>query len=117
MDLLFLPKTAQKEDKRVAHFTFKSYYLPKTGNFQYSGFSYVGKNTTHIERLINMYKRGYAAESLESVKAELTRSLENEKNSIPEVIICEAKFEFAAIRSFIQFLNQNTALSSIPFIL
>ncbi|MDP4246911.1 MAG: sugar transferase [Bacteroidota bacterium] len=117
MDLLFLPKTAQKEDKRVAHFTFKSYYLPKTGNFQYSGFSYVGKNTSHIERLINMYKRGYAAESLESVKAELTRSLENEKNSIPEVIICEAKFEFAAIRSFIQFLNQNTALSSIPFIL
>jgi lipopolysaccharide/colanic/teichoic acid biosynthesis glycosyltransferase len=117
MDLLFLPKTAQKEDKRVAHFTFKSYYLPKTGNFQYSGFSYVGKNTSHIERLINMYKRGYAAESLESVKAELTRSLENEKNSIPEVIICEAKFEFAAIRSFIQFLNQHSALSSIPFIL
>jgi lipopolysaccharide/colanic/teichoic acid biosynthesis glycosyltransferase len=116
MDLLFLPKTAQK-DKRVAHFTFKSYYLPKTGDFQYSGFYYIGKNTAHIERLINMYKRGYAAEGLESAKAELLRSLEHEKNMIPEVIICEAKFDCAAVRAFGLFLNQHSVLSSIPFIL
>ncbi len=114
MDLLFLPKTAQKE-KKVAHFAFKSYYLPKVGNFQYSGFYYIGKNTVHIERLINMYKRGYAAEGLESARAELTRSLEHDRNMIPEVIICEARFDLGAIRTFSTFLNQHTALSSIPF--
>jgi lipopolysaccharide/colanic/teichoic acid biosynthesis glycosyltransferase len=116
MDLLFLPKTAPKE-KKVAHFAFKSYYSPKAGNFQYSGFYYIGKNTVHIERLINMYKRGYAAEGLESAKAELTRSLEHDRNMIPEVIICEARLDFAAIRTFSTFLNQHIALSSIPFIL
>lgn len=116
MDLLFLPKPVQK-DRRVARFAFKSYYLPKQGTIQYSGFYYIGKNTSHIEKLINIYKRGYASEWLESAKTELKRSLELDKNMIPEAIICEARFEFAAIRSFMQFLSQHPVLSSIPFII
>jgi lipopolysaccharide/colanic/teichoic acid biosynthesis glycosyltransferase len=117
MDLLFLPQQAQKEDKRVARFAFKSYYLPKQGNVQYSGFYYIGKNTTHIDKLINIYKRGYASEWLENAKIELKRSLELENNTIPEAILCEARFDFASIRSFIQFLSQHPVLSSVPFIL
>ncbi|HMH20634.1 MAG TPA: sugar transferase [Puia sp.] len=116
MDLLFLPQQAQK-DKRVARFAFKSYYLPKQGSVQYSGFYYIGKNTTHIDKLITIYKRGYASEWLENAKTELRRSLELEKNTIPEAILCEARFDFASIRSFIQFLNQHPVLSSVPFIL
>jgi lipopolysaccharide/colanic/teichoic acid biosynthesis glycosyltransferase len=116
MESLFLPRTAQ-EDRRITHFTFKSYYLPKVGNFQYSGFYYIGKNTTYMEKLVNMYKRGYASEGIDNAKAELIRSLEQERNIIPEIIICEAKFDFAAIRSFTVFLKQHPALSSIPFML
>lgn len=116
MDLLFLPKPVEK-DKRMARFAFKSYYTPKQSNFQYSGFYYIGKNTSHIEKLINVYKRGYASEWLENAKTELKRNLDLEKNMIPEAILCEARFDFAAIRSFIQFLNQHPVLSSVPFIL
>jgi lipopolysaccharide/colanic/teichoic acid biosynthesis glycosyltransferase len=116
MDSLFLPKAAH-EDRRISRFILKSYYLPKVGNFQYSGFYYIGKNTSYMEKLVNMYKRGYASEALENAKAELIRSLEQEKNIIPEVILCEARFDYAAIRSFTVFLKQHPALSSIPFML
>jgi lipopolysaccharide/colanic/teichoic acid biosynthesis glycosyltransferase len=95
--------------------------LPKAGNppgnFQYSGFYYIGKNTSHIEKLVGVYKRGYASEGLDNVKAELLRSLQQEKNLLPEVILCEAHFDFAAIRAFSQFLRQHPVLNSIPFIL
>jgi lipopolysaccharide/colanic/teichoic acid biosynthesis glycosyltransferase len=116
MDSLFLPKAAH-EDRRISRFILKSYYLPKVGNFQYSGFYYIGKNTSYMEQLVKMYKRGYASDALDNAKAELLRSLEQEKNIIPEVIISEAKFDFAAIRNFMIFLKQHPALSSIPFML
>src|ERR1700733_14546649 len=116
MDSLFLPKAAN-EDRRISRFILKSYYLPKIGNFQYSGFYYIGKNTSYMEQLVTMYKRGYASEALENAKAELLRSLEQDKNIIPEIILCEARFDFSAIRSFTEFLKQHPALSSIPFML
>jgi lipopolysaccharide/colanic/teichoic acid biosynthesis glycosyltransferase len=116
MDLLFLPKTMQS-DRQIARYTFRSYTAPKRANFEHGGFYYIGRNAAHIEKLVNIYKRGYASDGLENVKAELNRSLELEKNLIPEVIICEAHFDFAAIRSFSQFLRQHPVLSTIPFIL
>jgi lipopolysaccharide/colanic/teichoic acid biosynthesis glycosyltransferase len=116
MDLLFLPKTVQR-DQRIARYTFRSYVAPKKVNHQYSGFYYIGRNATHIEKLVNIYKRGYASDGLNNVKAELNRSLEQEKNIIPEVIICEARFDFSAIKAFHQFLRQHPVLNSIPFIL
>lgn len=121
MDSLFLPKASREdrkqEDRRISRFTFKSYYLPKLGNFQYSGFYYIGKSNTRIGKLVNMYKRGYAADSLEHAKAELLRSLSEERNIIPEVILFEARFGATEIRNFIQFLREHPALSSIPCIL
>jgi lipopolysaccharide/colanic/teichoic acid biosynthesis glycosyltransferase len=106
-----------QSDRRIARYTFRSYTAPKQANFQHGGFYYIGRNTAHIEKLVNIYKRGYASDGLENVKAELNRSLEQEKNLIPEVILCEAHFDFAAIRSFSQFLRQHPVLSTIPFIL
>jgi lipopolysaccharide/colanic/teichoic acid biosynthesis glycosyltransferase len=96
---------------------FRTYHLPKAETVQYGGFYYVGKNTTHIEKLVSVYKRGYASEGLENVKAELLRSLQQEKDMIPEVILCEAHFDFASIRNFSQFLRKHPVLSVIPFIL
>lgn len=117
MDLLFLPNTVEKGPRFVARTTFRTYHLPKADNFQYGGFYYIGKNTAHIEKLVSTYKRGYASEGLENVKAELLRSLQQEKNLIPEVILCEANFDFASIRNFSQFLRKHPVLSAIPFIL
>jgi len=117
MDLLFLPKTVEKGHRIAPRVTFRAYHLPKAGSFQYGGFYYIGKNTAHIEKLVNVYKRGYASEGLDNVKAELLRSLQQEKNMIPEAILCEARFDFDAIRNFSQFLRQHPVLSSIPFIL
>ncbi len=118
MDLLFLPQTV-KTEKRFARTrtSFRSYHVPKPGNFQYSGFYYIGKNSSYIERLVHMYKRGYASEGLANVKAELLRSLEQEKNTLPEIILCEARFDFESIRNFTQFLREHPVLHSIPFIL
>ena len=117
MDLLFLPNTVEKGPRFVPRMTFRTYHLPKADNFQYGGFYYIGKNTAHIEKLVSVYKRGYASEGLENVKAELLRSLQQEKDMIPEVILCEASFDFASIRNFSQFLRKHPLLRAIPFIL
>jgi lipopolysaccharide/colanic/teichoic acid biosynthesis glycosyltransferase len=113
---LFLPKTADG-NKRVARVSFRSYYLPKQVNFQHSGFYYIGKNAGHIEKLVSMYKNGYALESLDKLKAALLRSLEKEVNNLPEIIVCETTVDFAAIRSFSNFLREHPILCSIPLIL
>jgi lipopolysaccharide/colanic/teichoic acid biosynthesis glycosyltransferase len=117
MDVLFLPQTVEKNQRMSPRYAFRSYYLPEAGSYQYSGFYYVGKNSVHIDKLVQMYKRGYASEGLENTKAELLRSVEREKNVLPEVIICEAKFDLNEIRGLKQFLRQHPALNSIPFIL
>jgi lipopolysaccharide/colanic/teichoic acid biosynthesis glycosyltransferase len=117
MDLLFLPQTVEKSQRMSPRYAFRSYYLPQAETFQYSGFYYVGKNSIHIDKLVQMYKRGYASEGIENTKAELMRSLEREKNVLPEVIICEAKFDLNEIRGLKQFLRQHPVLNSIPFIL
>jgi len=117
MDLLFLPQTVEKSQRMSPRYAFRSYYLPQAETFQYSGFYYVGKNSIHIDKLVQMYKRGYASEGIENTKAELIRSLEREKNTLPEVIICEAKFDLNEIRGLKQFLRQHPVLHSIPFIL
>jgi lipopolysaccharide/colanic/teichoic acid biosynthesis glycosyltransferase len=117
MDLLFLPQTVEKSQRMSPRYAFRSYYLPQAESFQYSGFYYVGKNSIHIDKLVQMYKRGYASEGLDNTKAELLRSLEREKNVLPEVIICEARFDLNEIRGLKQFLRQHPVLHSIPFIL
>ncbi|HTR32155.1 MAG TPA: sugar transferase [Puia sp.] len=117
MDLLFLPQTVEKNQRVSPRYAFRSYYLPQAGSYQHSGFYYVGKNSVHIDRLVQMYKRGYASEGMENTKAELLRSLEREKNILPEVIICEAKFDLNEIRGLKQFLRQHPVLHAIPFIL
>ncbi|MBS1948953.1 MAG: sugar transferase [Bacteroidetes bacterium] len=48
---------------------------------------------------------------------ELNRSLQQEKNVIPEIIFCESKFGFTAINSFYHFLKSRQSLSDIPFVL
>jgi lipopolysaccharide/colanic/teichoic acid biosynthesis glycosyltransferase len=117
MDLLFLPKTVEKHPGFTTRTTYRTFVHTEAAAVKYGGFYYIGKNAAHIEKLVGVYKRGYASEGLENVKAELLRSLQQEGNLLPEVILCEAKFDYSAIRHFHQFLRKHPVLSSIPFIL
>jgi lipopolysaccharide/colanic/teichoic acid biosynthesis glycosyltransferase len=91
--------------------------MPLAGEFQYSGLCYIGKNTSHIARLIRIYNKAYAADKLEHAKNELLRRVEAVSNEIPEIIICEAGFGLDAIRKFLHFIHQHPVLNSIPFVL
>jgi lipopolysaccharide/colanic/teichoic acid biosynthesis glycosyltransferase len=117
MDVLLLPQTVEKDRRPARRVTFRPYQVPQAGNFQYSGFCYIGRNAAHIEKLTDVYKRGYTSDRLENVKSELSRNLERGNALLPEVILCEARPDFAAIRNFRQFLRQHSSLNCIPFIL
>ena len=117
MDLLYLPQTVQKTKKITPRVTFRSYHFPSTGSFQFSGFCYIGRNSNNIMKLVELYKEGSVLEGLEKAKTELLKNFEQGKNKLPEVIICEARFDFAAVSHFNQFLRKHSVLRSIPFIL
>jgi len=117
MDLLFLPQTVEKSKRVSFRFAFRSFYVPQAESYQYSGFYYIGRNSVHIDRLVKIFKRGYASEVMDNVKAELLRTLEQEKNVLPEVIFCEARFDLTEIMGLQQFLREHPVLDSIPFIL
>ena len=116
MDFTFLPKTSYK-GKSFVRYSIQSKEVTATATVIHSGFYYIGKNPSNIEKLVKLFKRGYASDSIDNARAELKRSIDQEKNTLPEVIFCESSFDFAAVKGFVQFLNTNDAFASIPFIL
>ena len=116
MEFTFLQKTTFL-NQSFKRYSVTSYQPQETVLYRNSGFYYVGKSSGNIEKLVKVFKRGYASEGLENAKAELKRSLEQEKNVIPEIIFCETQFGFSAIKNFHQFLSSNPSLSAIPFVL
>lgn len=117
MDLLFQPQTVGKAKRISAPLTFRTYSMPITGEYQYSGLCYIGRNTAFIARLIRIYNKAYAADKLEHARNELLRRVDSTSDEIPEIIICEAGFGLDAIRKFTNFLRQHPVLNSIPFVL
>jgi len=75
MDLLYLPQTV-KAKKIAPRARFRSYSLPQTGSFQFSGFCYIGRNSANIMKLVELYKEGSVLEGLEKTKTELLKSVE-----------------------------------------
>ncbi|MFI5124506.1 MAG: sugar transferase [Chitinophagales bacterium] len=78
-----------------------------------NGFYYIGTNHANIEKLVKIYKRGYAADNLQDTFRELTR----ESFLIPDVICCESRFGLSAIKDFARQLSNHARLSRVPFIL
>ena len=116
MEFTFLPK-ANLRNSNFARYAIKSPYPQEHIAYKNSGFYYIGKNAANIEKLVKAFKRGYASEALENAKAELKRSLMQEKNIIPEMIFCESHFDLDSMKNFRQFLNNHPALSKIPFVM
>jgi lipopolysaccharide/colanic/teichoic acid biosynthesis glycosyltransferase len=116
MELSFLPKTVQT-NSTFNRYSIKPKWVAENPSYTKSGFYYIGKNPGNIENLVKAFKRGYASDFIENAKSELRHCLIQEKNCIPEIIFCESQFDYAAIRSFRDFLNSHPALSTIPFVL
>src|SRR6516225_10405422 len=112
MDSPFLQSIKQNK-------TFLRYRLqnarPTSGRVN-SGFYFIGRNTENTEKLVKIFKKGYASEGFENAKAELTRCLLAERN-YPEIIFCESHFGFEEIEAFCNFLNSHPVLSSTPVVL
>src|SRR5580765_7264908 len=115
MDFTFLPKTAYKE-KAFVRYSIRAKEVSEQPLVIQNGFYYIGKNSDNIDKLVKLFKRGYASDSMENARAELKRSTEQDKNTLPEVIFCESSFDFNAVKGFVQFLNANASFAGIPFI-
>lgn len=77
-----------------------------------TGFYYIGTNQANIDKLVKIYKRGYAADN----PADTFRELTCENFFVPDVICCESRFGPAAIKLFARQLASHATLSRIPFI-
>jgi lipopolysaccharide/colanic/teichoic acid biosynthesis glycosyltransferase len=117
MDFTFLPKASTYQKNAFVRYSVRAKEAVAVPGYISSGFYYIGRNSTNIERLVKLYKRGYASDNIENAKAELKRSIAQERNIIPEVIFCESSFDFAAVKNFVHFLDNSKALCTIPFIL
>ena len=116
MEFNFLLNSAQRS-KTFARFTVTNDIVtPDKATYKYAGFYYIGKNPASIERLVKIFKRGYASEHIADAKIELIRCLSQEKNTVPEVIFCESHFELASFKSLCQYLDQHEVFASIPFV-
>ncbi len=116
MDFTFLPKTTYK-GKAFVRYSIRAKEIAASPLIIHNGFYYIGKNPANIDKLVKLFKRGYASDSIENARAELKRSTDQEKNTLPEVIFCESSFEFSAVKNFVQFLNGNPYFAGIPFII
>jgi len=116
MDFTFLPKSAYKE-KAFVRYSIRAKEVSEHPFVIQNGFYYIGKNSDNIDKLVKLFKRGYASDSMENARAELKRSTEQDKNTLPEVIFCESSFDFNAVKGFVQFLNSNSTFAGIPFIM
>jgi lipopolysaccharide/colanic/teichoic acid biosynthesis glycosyltransferase len=116
MDLTFLPKTTYR-GKAFIRYSLRAKEVSASPLLIHNGFYYIGKNPANIEKLVKLFKSGYASDSIDKALAELKRSIDQEKNTLPEVIFCESSFEFATVKGFVQFLNSNSTFAGIPFIM
>ena len=107
----------ERKTSSFAHYSITNIVHPNQNNVKYTGFYYIGKNPENIEKIVKVFKRGYACENIENAKSELTRCLSREKNIVPEVILCESHFEIAALQSLCQYLDKHHIFASIPFLI
>jgi len=78
-----------------------------------TGFYYVGNKRAVITKLVNIYKRGYASGNLNEAMKELI----DKSHILPQVIICDASFGFAAIRQWSDLIMKNPRLQDVPLII
>lgn len=117
MNLAFLPKKLLKSQTFMRASVSGQASPSLVSNMCRQGFYYIGKNTTSVDKLVHLFKRGYASLALSDAKAELEQTLALEKNTAPELIYCEGSFSETAVKQFTEFLSAHPTLSTVPFII
>lgn len=116
MELTFLPE--QKAAKRTyRHFTINAHNpVAEITESKKLEFFYIGRNSGHIDNLINAFDSGYAAESTQNAQSMLRRLLSNVNSAVPDIIIAEAATGADNLREFRRFLSGHKVLASVPFV-
>ena len=83
MDFTFLPNKPSYRNKTFVRFNLRAQEIKAHAGYINNGFYYIGRNPENIDKLVKIYKRGYASENIENAKTELKRSLEQEKKCYP----------------------------------
>jgi len=96
------------------HFTINSQPVAET-NTKKAEFFYIGKKSPNIQRLIDAFESGYAAENIENAQSMLNRLLEH-STQVPDIIIIDAACEYNLLCEFYHYLNCHPQLSSVPFV-
>lgn len=115
LDYLQEEKTAKKTYR---HYTISTNPVVENTGTKKLEFFYIGRKIGNIDRLINAFESGYAAENVFNAKSMLRRLLSNNRTvTIPDIIIAEASLGGENLRDLHQFLSTHKLLAGVPFIL
>ena len=103
--------------KSYRHYTITSNPVVENTGTKKLEFFYIGKKIGNIDRLINAFESGYAAENTTNAKSMLRRLMSNRTVTIPDIIIAEASLGADNLRDLHEFLSIHKLLSGVPFIL
>jgi lipopolysaccharide/colanic/teichoic acid biosynthesis glycosyltransferase len=116
------PKFAQANANEVRK-GFRHFYIFQgedhvvQAQAQYNGFCYIGKTSSNIAKLAQLYTVGFASESPKHAIKELSRIVKQTRASLPEYILCEGDMDVQEMKSLRNFLNSNSLFRSIPLLL
>jgi lipopolysaccharide/colanic/teichoic acid biosynthesis glycosyltransferase len=120
MELAYLPKTNKAVAKKYKHFTVNAYTTTTTNKEiaadKKTEFFYIGRNIAIIDKLVQSFESGYAAENIEKAISILTKITEK-RTSCPDVILIEGSVNISLITSFYRFLSASNFLAGIPFLI
>lgn len=109
-----MPKTLQYN--RTNYRAYRHFSLPPATPLatRKLEFFYIGKRSGVIDRLVNCFESGYAAENVQQACAMLQR-LCTHSQTAPSVIIAEAAVGHSSLASFSKFLSSHERLTNVPF--
>ena len=96
------------------HFTINSQPVAES-NSKKPEFFYIGKKSPNIQRLIDSFESGYAAENFENAQSMLTRLVEH-SSQVPDIIVIDSSCDYNSLCEFYHFLNSHPQLTNVPFV-
>ena len=96
------------------HFTINSQPIAESSSKK-PEFFYIGKKSPNIQRLIDAFESGYAAENFENAQSMLSRLVEH-SSQVPDIIIIDSACDYNSLCEFYHFLNNHSQLSNVPFV-
>ncbi|MBO9572306.1 MAG: sugar transferase [Chitinophagaceae bacterium] len=101
---------------RTNNRSYRHFSLPPAGPVvnRKLEFFYIGKRAGFIDRLVNCFESGYAAENVDQARAMLQR-LNKHSHTVPSVVIAEGSLGHSALASFSKFLSSHDKMMDVPF--